>query len=640
MAMRKADQYTLGGVDSRSNPANYPPERSLRCRNFTPLPSGQLRLRYGYTKPAQVSTPAPIHSAAYYQQYGGSQFVLYGQGSQLKQVAIGTGTTTTIATLSTGNPWGYYRAANRIFIGNGQDLESWDGTTLRSVGRRPPSAAETSGITVSAVSNSSATFATTLLSGYQLFMVYFNPVTGAVGNRVPIGNPVTIGTTTTALFVNGLPDLSGINGEWVKGFGRTNDGGQVPYWLIDANGNRVVANNTATTATIISSVIDTNQELPFRNGVPISGLNAFAKVGSKIFGIRPGDVNIYYTEDDTNLTNGIYVGVPAESWPPDNVEPFPTAEVPTTIHGYNQEAWIFSQNYLAIWSLFLFQQGQNPWRAIWNVGCAGQRAWIDTPYGPHWVTPDKQLMGYNGTGPTPVSEEYEASLLGRIGDQFIGQVELAYYRNIDLGIDRIYILAKDANGNPFVILHDFRLRDFRNSIAQGYEAIYSGMSPNTMIGSGYTPRQNVRDVNGRERLWTGATDGNLYQLEDGNSDNGNNYTGDAIFLIGAGDGKPLLDSIQWQGDGNVQVSVAVRATLQLSDFESRNTEVVEIDNPDNRYKIKVGLETRWVYARFQLTSHPQDGDFEITDPPFVPMPSYGTINVITPDFGRTRANAP
>jgi hypothetical protein len=640
MALKKPAQFVFGGVDARSNPANYPPERLLRCKNFSPLVGGQLRLRYGFTKPAQGAQAATaIHTAAYYQQYAGSQFVIYGQGTALKQVAIGSGTITPIATLASGNPWGHFRAANRLFLGNGTDFDSWDGVTLRAVGIRAANSTEQSGVSAAATNGVTGSFSTTILSGYQFYMVYFDPVTGHVGNRTTIGARLVISTTGYSVILSGLPNISGVNAEWVKGLGRTNDGGQVPYWLVDGNGNRIVAGNTATMATLTSSVIDTTQELPYRNGVP-PALDKFTKVGSKIFGAVAGDINLHYTEDDTDISNGNFVGIPAESWSPDNIEPFPTAEVPTAIHTYQTEGWFYSENYFAIWSLLLFQQGQNPWRSVINVGCAGQRAWIDTPYGPHWLTMDKQLMTSTGNGATPVSEEYEAALLQRIGDQYITKAELAYYRASDLGIDRLYIKALDANGNPLMIMHDFKLRDLRNQIAQGYESLYSGMTPNTMIGCGYTPRQNVRDVNGRERLWTGATDGNFYQLEDGTSDNNTAYTGDAIALINAGDGKPLLDAIEWQGDPNVTVSFSTKTGLNLADFETAETEAVEVDNPDNRYQVKVGEETRWVYARFQLVSHPADGNFAIGDPPFIPMPTYGTINAITPKFGAGRREAP
>lgn len=644
MPLKKTDSFQFGGVDSRSNPANYPAERLLRCKNFSPMVSGQLRLRYGYSKPTMsANTAEPIHSAAYYEQWAGDQFVVYGQGTALNQLDIETGAVSNIGTLSSGNPWGHFRSSNRVFMGNGVDMMNWDGT-LRKTGIRSPNTTESSAVVAAATNSPSGTFATSLTSlatpGYQFYMVYLNPVTGHVGNRVAIGARVPINTAGYSIELSSLPDLSGVDVEWVKGIGRTNDGGQVPYWLIDDSGNRVVAGNTATTAVISNPTVDTTQELPYRNGVP-PALNKFAKCGSKIFGARDGDVNLYYTEDDTDLTNGNFVGVPAESWAGDNIEPFPTAEVPTTIHAYQMELWAFSKNYLAIWSLLMYQQGQNPWRGPYNCGCAGQRAWVETPYGPHWITPDKQLFGWTGSNPIPVSSEYETSLLGAIGDRYVADSELVYFRNAELQIDRLYIKSKDANGNPLIIVHDFNARDMRNQVAQGYNFLYSGMVPNTFIGSGYTPRQNVRDTNGREKLWTGDTLGSFYQLEDGStSDNGATYTGDAIALINAGDGKPLINAIEWQGDENIEVSFSTSNSLTLEDFAQAETERVEADNPDNRYQVKVGMECRWVYARFQLTSHPADGNFAITDPPFVPMPTYGLLNMITPKFGRQRPEAP
>lgn len=653
MPVKKLDNYQIGGVDSRSNPANFPPERLLRCRNFTPLVGGQLRLRYGYSQPAQSNTTIhdAIHSAVYYEQWSGSQSIVFGVDDEIYTLAIGSGAITHIAGPGDNGPWGHFRSNDRIFIGTANGISpffvSYDGTTVRNVGL-PSSPNITSGYALAATNGTAGSFATSLSSlatpGYEVFGVYYNPNTGHVGNRFQLGTRVAVNTTGYSLVLTGLSGLwSGAQAEWVVGLGRTNDGGQVPYWLTPTSGGgaRLVVPNGATQATITDPTIDTTQELPYRNGPPPSKLNAFANVSGKIFGIRPGDINIYYTEDASEVNNGQFVGVPCESWSGDDLEGYPTAEVPTAIHGYQFELWAFSKNYLAIWSLFMFQQGQNPWRGPWNTGCAGQRAYVETPYGPHWITYDKRLMGWTGSSPIPVAEEYEAALLGKIGDQYIQNTELAYYADGELEIDRLYIKAQDVNGNYFVVIHDFKARDMRNQVAMGYEAIYQGMNPNTFVGSGYTPRQNVRDTNDRERLWVGSQNSSLvstfYQLEDGStSDNGTSYTGDAIALISAGDGKPLVDAIEWQGDGNVSMSYSVKNSLTLADFTTPATEQVEEDNPDNRYQVMVGLEATWVYARAQLTSHPADGDFSLSDPPHVPMETYGLMNYIRLKLGRQR----
>lgn len=642
MPQRKIDEFEFGGVDSRSNPTNFPPNRLLRCKNWTPLPSGQLRLRYGYTVPqTNAVAGAPIHSAAYYEKFDGTQFILFGQGTSLKSFAVATGAVTLVKVLTSALPWSHFRAGNRIFIGNGVDMVNFDGTTVRKTGIRALTAAEAAAITVTPGTVPAGTWTTSLLSGYQLYAVIYNPVTGHVGNRIAIGARFKILAAGDSIVITGLPNLAAESGEWVIGFARTNDNGEVPYWLIDGSANRIVAASGSATATLTLDTIDTTQELPTRNGVPLA-LNRFAKVGSQVFGARDGDNFLYYCEDETDATNGNFVGSPYESWAGNNVEAYPTGERPLSIHAYRQEGWFFSGNYLSICSEFLKQQGTNPWRGPWISGCAGQRAFIETPYGPMWLTKDKQLMEYNGAQPIQASDEYEATLLHKIGDQYVATSELAYLRDPEKKIDRVYVLSKDKNGAPLVIIHDFKLKDFAvygqgSSGGQGYEALYSGMTPNTLIGSGYTPRQNAHDVNGRERLWAGATDGLFRQLEDGNDDAGTAYSADGICVVNAGNKNTLVSGFEWQGDSRIAVSYSVRSKLALPDFTTTQNEVIgDPDNPDNRFEVNIGEEARWIAVRLQLDSHPTDGDFEISDPPFIPLPTYGLVNYVTAKLGSDR----
>lgn len=651
MPQRKIDTFDIGGCDSRSNPTNFPPNRLLRCKNWVPLPSGQLRLRYGYTVPAMAPVGnVPIHSMAFYKKFDGTQFILFGQGNALNSYAMATGAVTLIKTLASASPWGYCRAGNRIFIGNGVDMVNFDGVAVRNTGIRSLTAAEAAAVTVTASAAPAGTWTASLLKdlsntfiGTQLYAVIYNPVTGHVGNVTPIGSRVVI-TAGQSLAVAGLPNLSGENAEWVIGLGSSNDGGQVPYWLIDGSGNRVVVNSGLTFATLTSGTTDKLQELPTRNGVPLP-LNRFTKVGGVIWGARDGDNFLYHTEDETDSSNGNFVGVTYESWAGNNLEAYPTGEKPLSVHAYRFEGWFFSDNSLSVFSNFLKQQSANPWRGPWPVGCCGQRGFVETPYGPFWLTLDKQLMSYDGSAPIPASEEYEAGLLGKIGDQYIGSTELAYLRDPEKQIDRLYILSKDKAGAPLVIIHDFKLKSGQSllqpygqsPLGQGYEAQYAGMVPNTLAGSGYTPRQNVRDLNDRERLWTGAVDGHFYQLEDGNDDNGHTYSGDAIGLINNGNKNTLVAGFEWQGDINVKVTYSVQSRLTLPDWTEPPAQIVgDPDNYDNRHEVNVGEEARWIGVRFQLDSHSADGNFDISDPPFVPIPQYGLINYVTAILGTPR----
>lgn len=831
MALRRHEEFALGGVDSRSNPTNFPPDRSIRCLNFAPMASGSLKLRSGYTVLGVTqgdSNANPVHSLAYYEQfsasYVGPQFVIYGKGAVVFTAPItGSPAPAQIGTMGSGNPWGHFRSNNYIFLSTGaaspntnstaswemSDMQSWDGTTIRPAGLPPlgtvpvavsnyagsgstlsfpsspyawaspgnivgapdsafstvssgstpnqfsqllvasnfgfslPGNAQITGMkvvvtgsgaagpaktrtsvgvapyasgvsltggvflyghfdivsgpvpiggpttsfganltpavvnastfqiamycispfntplsasidavqvtiyykgvaggTVAVTSSSAGSFVPTQLTGYQLYLAIYNPITQHVGNRATLGNPVTVGATTSALVLSGLTALSGYNAEWVYAVGMTNDGGQIPYWLVDSQGNRIVLGNNATQGTITIGNVDALSELPIQNDPP-PVLDKFCKVGNRIFAGLAASPFIRYSNDAADVSNANYVGNPWESWPANNAAPLPTGRVPTSMHAYGLEGFFFDKDYLSIWSQFLFQQGANPWRGPYNGGCCSQRAFVETPYGIYWVTPQKQLCTFMDSGVLPVSDEYEASLLGKISTANLGSTEIAYHLDPEDLIDEIVIKGLDANGNPVIIVHDFRLRDERSPHGQGYNYTYAGQTITTFCGAGFTPRQNAYDANAKMRLWAGNTAGTISQLEDGTSDGGANYTGDYIGLLNVGPNRPKIAELEIQGDKNLQVSYQTDyADGKLGDFTQVAGEQMPGDTPSGGsrwlYKINPPNEPRWGYVRLQLTSHPADGNFLLTDPPFLPIPTYGLINMSEVKLGLDR----
>jgi hypothetical protein len=834
MPTTKRESFSFGGVDSRSNPANYPVDRALRCLNFAPTISGQLRLRQGYTawmtNDTVGGTNNTIHSAVYYElfsaSYLGPQYVMYGKNSQILSYNMSSQLSEAVGVMGSSNPWGHFRAENRIFISSGAappntnytaswengDGVSWDGSTLRPIGlpgaaflaapsqnyagaatngtlsaapswSNPgnatgapdgtyasvvltsselfsnflevtnfgfsiPTSASILGIQISVIgyytgaavslqayltclgavlpgngailplpagseatvavggpnnalganlttaivnsstfgvqlqalqslglgassfvdsvritlfysvlngasvsvtSSSIGSFSPTLLGGYQFYIAIYNPVTQHMGNRLAIGAPVPVSATTSAIVIAGLPLLSGYDYEWEYAVGMTQDGAQIPYWLTDAQGNNIIIGNTATFGTITIGNINLTQELPINN-YPPPPLDKFARVGTRIFAGLAGNPYLSYSNDAADISNAGYVGIPEESWPPDQVEPMPDGQLPTSIHAYRLEGWFFSRENLCIWSYFLLQQGVNPWRGPYPGGCPSQRGFIETPHGPFWISTQKELCTFQEDGVVPVSDEYELALLGTLADATINTVELGYLLDQTQLIDQIVIKGLDAQGNPVIVIHDFLLKEERSPHGQGYNAIYQGLLPRTFVGAGFTPRQNVYDTGGRMRLWCGGAGappgssggGFFAQLEDGLSDNGAAFMGDYIGLIALGPNRPSAVELEYQGDPNIEWSYLPDYSLTLNEFIPVTQDVIPdgFAQTPTRFGVKfANEECRWLYIRAQLTSHPADGSFALTNPPFLPMPWYGCINLSDFKTGRERPEA-
>lgn len=638
MGLQRVNALSFGGINDSANIANYPIDRLVRCTNWVPQPNGNLRLRYGYSQPTMSSVQgSDIDSATYYEKFDGSQFVIYSQGTALKQFSLSTGVVTSIGTLSNGNNWGHFRANNKIHISNGTDFLSWDGATLRPNGIRPASTTEVAGISFTTATGGSLSTTITDLTGIDAYIAYYNPNTGHVGNRTKISKSrIQVLTTNQEFILTGLPNLSSVNSEWVKIIGFTPDGTDVPYWPLDTNGNRIIVGNTASTATFTSYTLDFNAELPTRNTVG-AGFSGFAKVGTRIFGIKPNDNFVYYSQAEEDAVSGIFIGRPEESWPGNNAEAYPTSEVPTCVGSYNFEAWIFSRNYLMRWSETLRQQVTDPWIGPYQVGCAGQRAFVVTPYGPFWITPDRELFTWQNNAPIDAGNDYTRTILGSVNIANIAAIEMTYHRDIAKRIDCIKILANDQQGNPFIIVHDFMLRDDRSPFGQAYLATYVGSQPSTFVGSGYTPLVPVRDfVEKRLRCWTGDSSGRFNQIDFGFTDNGATYNADAISgPIALGPTDKQVPEIEILGDQNIAISYSNALIDSDSDFIPLEREDWLEDNAIANYKVTD--HGRYIRFRFQMTSD-INGQFSDGGTTYAtPFNDYGTMYQFVLKLGAERA---
>ena len=630
--------FEFGGVDGRSNPLLLPPGKFLRRRNWVVTQGGWLKLRHGYTQPAMssVDTASAIHSAVSFERFDDTRYVLYGQGSTLRQMVIGaTGTVSTVSTLSNSNPISFYFANNLLFWSNGTNSGFTNGTTNRPIGIRAAQGTESSSVSA-AWNAATGTWGTTSFSGYQLYMAYFNPNTGHVGNRVAIGSRLTVSTASGSIVVSSLPNLSGVNSEWVKVIGRTNDGGEVPYILVDANNNYIQVGNTATVYTFTAPTIDVTQELPTRNSLPVAWSKG-AWVLHRAYVISDADPHyIYFSEAESDVVTGMYVGRPEQSFPANNRVLFPTGEKALAVHEVDNEPWVWSRNQLTVFTEYGgFSATGRPTiiaRGTWTGGIAGQRAFAKTNYGPFWVSYDKQLMTRGASGPVAVSGEYESALLSRIGDTQIENTELVYYRDAGKQIDRLYVLGRDSSGNPLFFIHDFLVRN------EGFEYTYTGITPRVFVKDprGVLP---LRDQNGKVRLWCGDSTGRFNQLEDGDHDNSATYSADLITIVNVGPQTPVVHGLEFQGDRKLNLTYSNNLLLTETQVDTLVSVVPKVVDADNalrwRFPIETGGAQHWL-VRLRLDSHHADGTLDDSSLLHVPLEEYARVYVLRPELGAPR----
>lgn len=654
MPLQPIEQVDFGGVDSRSNPINLPKNRLLRCFNWVPKQAGYMELRWGYSTVSMSAVSAvAITGLIPYRQWNASKFVLIFQGATWNTLALATGTITTptirgaaVGSAARGNA---YLFNNRIHYGNGTDQKFFDGTIWRDNGIRVPTTGEAAAVTVSAGTNDPNGLAPAILSGYQFWAAYYNPVTGHVGNAIAIGARLANTASTVDVSFVGLPQMSTVGGnnsagdsEWQIVFGRTGDGAQIAYVCVDSGNNWITAPNTATTFTLTSGAIDGNFALPTRNAIIPTAQTMFATIGDYIYSADPGSPTIRLSGSalDTRIASGKFMGKPEQSWAADDIETFPTAEAVTCLAENDLAAFVATLTDCAILTDLA---GVRTWTGPWPKGCAGARAFSKTDHGFFWLSADKELMTLLNGLPTVASEEYEVAELSQFGDAFMSTVELRYFRDKTRGKDELRIEGRKSDGTPYTVIHDFKLIEgssfagqyVSSPAGQGYSSQFLGP-----LGTTFTSAV-VRDANNRLQIFAGATTGQLYQLYSGADDVGNQYSADAIGLVNAGPERPSVPSVDWYGDANLVISIGKTLNTDLASdqfiFTPLASAIVQGYENDFRFRAKLpSPELHHTYFRFQLTSHSADGNLNLNNPPHLPLESYGRIYAFLPTVGDSR----
>lgn len=478
--------------------------------------------------------------------------------------------------------------------------------------------------------------------GYQFYVSFYNPNSQQhVGNRISIGSRYAP-TERANFHINGFPkttDLgSDITTEIQLCVGRTGDGAQVPYALIDENGNLVFSKISGSTAPFFSVInarsftaarIDGNSELPTRNGLLPSQCTMLARVGDRLYAADPNSPTIRRSASEADDNTGIFLGDPAQSWAANDIETFPTAKPVRGIAEVDYELFVGTLTDCAILS---DQSGYLAWRGPWRgTGIAGSRSFCKTPYGLFWVTGNKTLATFINYIPKEISEEYEAGTLSKIGDAYLGSVTCSYYRNAAQHKDEIRIECQDSTGTPFTVIHDFKIG------GQGYTSQYIGP-----LSSAYVPTRDATDALGNLSCYAGIN-GTIYKLYSGSSDAGTQFTSDIVGLMNIGNERPSFPFFDWHGDGNAIPSVGRTLSSELGlgeefSFDELEASIVQGAENDSLYRAKMVSTDVYshLYWRIRLTSHSADGDLSLNDPPHVPMENYGRIWDIVTALGKGR----
>lgn len=464
--------------------------------------------------------------------------------------------------------------------------------------------------------------------GYQFFASIYNPNGGGhVGNRVSIGGRYSPGASYSPLapahcnfHIAGLPSYQSIDTEWAILIGRTGDGAQVPYVCTDNASNWLSVQAGLTSQIASQPITDGNHELPTRNGIIPSQCNMFCLAGDYAYAADTGSPFLRRSGSFADDRAGIFTGRPEQSWAPDDIVTFPTAEPITGMFETDQEVLCGTLHDCAI---DVNLAGIDQWTGPWNIGIAGRRAGTKCgAHGFYWLSGDKELCTLQLGVPVVVSEEYELSELAQIGDAFLSTVELVYFRSGPLGKDELRIEAQKSDGTPYTIIHDFKLIEYftppGSVYGQGYSSQFSGP-----LGTVFTS-SSIRDSTGALRIYAGASNGQIYQLYTGPDDAGSQYNADAILLINGGPNRLDVPYIDYYGDANIDITLGRNLQTSLAagapwgfvapNEDQESADIVQGAENDFLYRVYFSPpEVQRLYLRFQLLSHPPPPTYILAD---------------------------
>lgn len=481
-------------------------------------------------------------------------------------------------------------------------------------------------------------------AGYQFYASIYNPNGGGhVGNRIAISSRYTTPNQRHNIRITGLPDLSGTDSEWSILIGRTNDGSVIPYQCADSNGNFFFTASGQTSITLTTqgalaqSLAGAGVEMPSRNGIIPSTCDKFAVVGDYVYAADSVSATIRRSASKISTKSNGFAGRPEQSWAPNDIETFPTNQVPTAIAEVDLELFAGTRSHCAILTDLA---GILAWRGPWRKGCCGARAWVKTDHGFYWVSGDKELCTFVNGLPVAVSEEYEAAELALIDSANLSNVECTYYRNASKQKDELRIEFVTAAGVRHTTIHDFRLADGRSIYGQGYGSEFAGPLANRYTV--FTAESEIIDASGDRQIYAGASNGQIYQLYSASNDGGTEFSSDAIGLLNAGPDRIDVPSLDWYGDQQVTVSISQNlkaSTSTTAEFGFTSIKGEQVPTFENMFRFKAKLdspETTKTYIRFQLTSHSADGTLALNTIPHCPLETYGRIYEVIPIIGQVR----
>lgn len=445
------------GLNTFIEKTNIEPASWFDANNVLVNAKGEAEvLRSPKTFGSTVGSSGTLTGMSEYERVAGHALFI-DRGTATYYLLAAAGSPTSIRTGQSGNAWTSLTANNRFFRIDGTEFVQFlpDLTSKYRNGIDPPAAAPTiayvdSDSPADASDSSEVDIAASLQGSYA----YMNSTTGHVSPPSPLSNvlgPKNGGETDFAVSFTVV--ASAQTGVDKLVFFLTEDGGNIPYLVIDCDTGAVTTkSNTSTTIDLIFSAIDrdTLTPEPIYNYPPqVTGSFMFLWKDRIMLVVNGG---IQYSGFES-----CYIGQPQESWPILNQLNIPN-KADQVIGGLSMQvgALIFGRQDSYLITGYPSDKTSSPNNTIavtehieplnWRIGITYPQTAVNTPFGAIWVDQTSRIRNWNMTGiPIEIAQPLRTEL-----DAMTGAMKAKWYQH---GKNGGFYIVTDGTTTLFIMLY-------------------------------------------------------------------------------------------------------------------------------------------------------------------------------------------
>jgi hypothetical protein len=487
------------GLNSKQSRAKLAPGFSPSSGDFFNIDlstPGRATPRGGSAVYASLGADVPTRLFNYYNGATGTNYMLSSAGAKLYQITTGKIVSTLSSAFTAGWIGDFLNYGTQAFITSPTDTpQIYDGATLRKWGIVAPTVALTSANGAVAVPG--------LTGAYQYKFTYVNSTSGHESNASPASIAVTAAGNNINLSVISVSSDPQVN---YKNIYRTTAGGAYYFYVGQ------IANATTTYTDTTADTLLGITEAPLNN-YPPQMFQGIEEWNGRIWGFLPNSTILSFSNDGYYTPVGN--GNPWEAFAGPNTIDFKAQVFGIRKSPNFNELWVHTAN--GVYAVVPTYIPQNPYipvirNATWNA-CGHFN--IVNIYNQQWfVTNSGKVISLDSAGNVAYESYYVEPDFGAGNVLLYSNIQAVHYRGNNKNQFRANMFLGGKTTCGVMLAANYLQRTpFDQEIMRTLPVWEYHLMNSVCMGV-------CKDSNNQEQLFTGWTDGNIYQQDTGTNDNG------------------------------------------------------------------------------------------------------------------------